>query len=59
MSRMYMRNTTGKCPCDANEKIDIIFRNKEKDLGCTAGNYIWEDRNEEYDIVMWRKSLGE
>ena len=56
MIKRYHRVNDGKCPCHPETKIDIIFRNKEKDYSCTAGDYIWEDRGEDYDIVMWRES---
>ena len=56
MIKRYHRVKDGKCPCDQDTKIDIIFRNKEKDYNCVAGDYIWEDRGEDYDIVMWRES---
>ena len=56
MIKRYQRVKDSKCPCNPNTKIDIIFRNKEKDYSCVAGDYIWEDRGEDYDIVMWRES---
>ena len=56
MIKQYQRVKDGKCPCNPDTKIDIIFRNKEKDYSCVAGDYIWEDRGEDYDIVMWRES---
>lgn len=56
MIKCYQRVKDGKCPCKPGTKIDIIFRNKEKNYGCVAGDYVWADRGEDYDIVMWRES---
>ena len=53
MIKQYQRVKDGKCPCNPDTKIDIIFRNK---FNCVAGDYIWADRGEDYDIVMWRES---
>ena len=52
----YKRVIDGKQPCDSDTKVDVIFRNKEKCGPYAAGELVWLDRNEEYDVVMWRKA---
>ena len=52
----YKRVIDGKQPCASDTKVDVIFRNKEKGGSYTAGELVWLDRNEEYDVVMWREA---
>ena len=55
----YKRVIDGKQPCASETKVDVIFRNKEKCGPYYADELVWLDRNEEYDVVMWREHANQ
>lgn len=57
MSKDFQAVEYNECPVYPKTKVDIIFRNKQREYNVFAGAYCWKDQgNFEWDIIEWREA---
>jgi len=50
----WITHDGGEMPCEAGQRVEIMFRNKTTTTTCFPKQWEWEDEGYRHNIIKWR-----